>query len=187
MIRYSLINSTLGPCADAAAAVTPGLKKIFGKKAYDMQNINQIVIKKSVGVFDVELNDGEFQLKDVNTQVFVSMNSRFGGGGMVISPKSFINDGFFEVMYFNKVLTPSEFGEVQKKSRECAGDNQYTELYKVKKAKCVNKQKATTSHNFVVDGEVMHYQEFITQQIVPGGLELICDFGHILNTRYFKK
>ena len=56
--------------------------------------------KKKAVHFDIDIDDNQIFLKDMKTNFIWLYNGKFGGGSMLLSPFSIINDGFCELSYY---------------------------------------------------------------------------------------
>ena len=94
-MRYSAINCSLGLSANCARNAK-WMKSSLGKHAYTIQTAIEL-IKGRKECYDLEIDDGGIKYSDQAAKFFWLYNGKFGGGGMVLSPFSVINDGFFEI------------------------------------------------------------------------------------------
>ena len=62
------------------------------------------MIKNREESYNIEIDNGEnekLKLDNINANYIWAYNGKFGGGGMVLSPYSIVNDGFLELFYVN--------------------------------------------------------------------------------------
>lgn len=57
------------------------------------------MLKGRTELYDIDIDDGTTTYKDMEGKFFWLYNGKFGGGGMVLSPYSVINDGYFEMTH----------------------------------------------------------------------------------------
>ena len=48
--------------------------------------------------------DSVKKVQNLSTQYMTVFNGKHGGGRMVLNPMAIINDGFFEVLYYNGLM-----------------------------------------------------------------------------------
>lgn len=107
--RYSLINASMGFIAKCVHAAKPW-KPYFGAGSYTAAAFECFFKGEQPESFRINLYnqiDGKEKLtysEDVNSILFNIMNGRYGGGGISICPISLMNDGLFDIVYFNKVM-----------------------------------------------------------------------------------
>ena len=103
-LRYSIVNSGLCLTANIAKNAQKW-KMMFGNKAYDIQAVIELW-KGRQAKYDIEIQYGQTTKKitDLETQYMTVFNGKHGGGRMILNPMAIINDGYFEVLYYNGLL-----------------------------------------------------------------------------------
>jgi diacylglycerol kinase family enzyme len=96
-LRYSVINSSLCVAANVSKNAV-SLKPKIGKHAYAVQSCIEL-LKKKTESFEIEYGDSNKTIRNVQASIFWIYNGKYGGGGMMLSPLSLVNDGMFELLY----------------------------------------------------------------------------------------
>ena len=114
-------------------------------------------------------------LHDRKTEFTMGYVGRYGGGGFIISPHSFINDGLIEFIIYKRPLSMIEAATIKEMSR--GGLQVYhetNECYRVKHVKLTNKDllpdETKRICNFNVDGENLTFKDFMSFQVVPNAI-----------------
>ena len=76
------------------------MKPKIGKEAYSVKTIIELTKKKEVN-FDINAHDQEIVIPDLKTNFIWVYNGKYGGGDMLLSPFSLVNDGACELTYFD--------------------------------------------------------------------------------------
>lgn len=108
--------------------------------AYQISCVKEL-IKRQIGRFDIEFEDGKYKIEDLETQYMQIYNGKYGGGRIMLNPMGMINDGLMEFCFrrghVNAMFAIYLF--LQPGGRMCydPGFN----IYRCKKAKVINKMK----------------------------------------------
>ena len=112
----------------------------------------------------------------MSTQYMTVFNGKHGGGRMVLNPMSIINDGFFEVLYYNGLMGFSKSMSLFQGAKT-GGTHIYDKngrVYRVSKLKLVNKLQEIQDIN--IDGEDLEFKDFVTYECLHQELEFIVNF-----------
>ena len=114
------------------------------------------------------MDHGKKVFENVKTQFAFVYVGRYGGAG-IVSPHSFINDGWLDFIIHPKVLSISQSAALKDLAFKHGGTQVYKETceqYRVKHAKVTNKDKekdgSMKTCNYNIDGECLTFDNYMT-------------------------
>lgn len=99
--RHMMINSTLGVPSRIQVSAGP-LKRFFGTKCYEVASLFEAVRGNfRPDNFDLYVDEKKVNQGDamIETVLFMVTNGKYAGGGMVINPYAWVNDGLCDLAY----------------------------------------------------------------------------------------
>lgn len=104
---------------------------------------------------------------------------------MTLSPFSHINDGLFEVAFYDRHLSIGELQELVSGTRK-GGLHAYdpkTKFYRTRNAKFINKEYLNDGSKKLlyatIDGECLEFRDQAKLEIIPKGIKYICSLAAI--------
>lgn len=160
---YFMNLATGGFGAEVTTATPPQIKAILGGSAYSLMGL--------VMSLNFQPVKGKITLPDqvINSEVVVGAmgNGRQAGGGKVLAPDAYINDGLLDLLLI-KTFPLSEAGVVLEELGNLHGDNKYVSYHQVPWAEIENDSPAAIN----LDGEP-HRFEKVRINVVPGAVNVV--------------
>ena len=132
---------------------------------------------------------------DQQSQLFFCYNGKYGGGRILLSSASVINDGKLDIQFATEVTNTPKLLETF--ARAMTNGTCYFEdrcaLYKCKKCRIVNKKtwrNPMTGHEELVrqdlniDGEDLYFDRYVKMENIKNSLEVIVDFKMLFEKYY---
>ena len=103
--RYSIINASTGFVAKTVHAANK-VKSWAGSASYLVAGIKSFFQGVAADNYRVSIyNQQKLSFcSDMQVLLFFIMNGKYGGGGMPLAPACLMNDGLFDVAYYNRVI-----------------------------------------------------------------------------------
>jgi len=123
-----------------------------------------------------------------------AFNSKYGGGGMKLSPYSVLNDGMIELLILTSKATFGGLVEIMDDALKREGIHGYREdikFIRAKKFKIENlsqpnkKTGVKDIQRYGCDGEDLFFREFVSYETLQGELEVIVDYDYIAKEQSF--
>ena len=117
-----------------------------------------------------------------------AFNSKYGGGGMELSPYSVLNDGMIELVILTSKATFGGLVEIMDDSLKRQGIHGYREDVKFIRAKKFRVENLSQPNKktgekdiqrYGCDGEDLFFREFVNYETLQGELEVIVDYDYI--------
>lgn len=101
------------------------------------------MIKKRQEKVDFIIDDGKYKIENVDSQHITVWNGKYGGGDAMFNPLGIVNDGLFELVYYQNLIGTKRmigiFDEAKNGGTQMYDNN--FECYRAKNLKIVNKSK----------------------------------------------
>lgn len=92
------------------------LKSYIGKHAYTVIAVREMVKKRQEKV-DFIIDDGTYTIENVDSQHITVWNGKYGGGDSMLNPLGIVNDGLFELIYYQGLVGTKTIIEMFDKSK----------------------------------------------------------------------
>jgi len=162
--NYFLNLATSGFGASVTAATPPELKRILGGAAYSLMGV--------IMALNLKPHDGDLTLPDEKKHkgsilVAAIGNGRQAGGGRVLTPKAYIDDGLLDILLIRH-FPVSDLGLVLQELSELPGEGQYVSYIQTPWFDFSHQQGI----NVNLDGEPYSFKDGHAE-VIPHALELI--------------
>ena len=187
-VRYQLINSsyTIPGRVNAGA----GKWKWCCCNAYQVSALIEFCNIKH-DLVDIYV-DEVLLYENLATCLMVNFNGKFGGNGMLLNPNGLINDGLIELIVVTEKLNFKRLADLMESAMKKGAIHHYQQEVKCLRGrtmKIVNKNPPKDKHApegtrdmqvMGIDGEVMHFKDYVKYECLYQGLEVIVDFDMLM-------
>eukprot|EP00347_Sterkiella_histriomuscorum_P012216 403369450 len=192
-LRYSIINSVFGVSAKITHRAIS-----FKWCCCNPYQVGAVVefCKLRAELVDIYV-DEQLIFENFPSILLGVFNSKYGGGGMNLSPYSVLNDGLIEVLVYREKIG---FGNLVKQMDAAAklqgvqGYDDAMGFYRGKTIRVENKNPPIKKkgqegpgikeiQRYSVDGEDLLFREFVKYETLAGELEVIVDFDYLMQDK----
>lgn len=194
-LRYACANTWFGLSAIVADRCA-WMKPYIGGTAYDVQAVKELAAGTSAQ-FDIDVDAASLKGTDeegmtrwktnLDTNIFMAFNGKYGGGGAIFLPGAMVNDGYFDLTVRNGPIGFMD-GVALKDLTKAGGLHAYDDnldFIRIKKMRVMNKEldadKNPTMQPINIDGEILNWTKFVNYDIVPNALEVLVDMRSVIN------